>query len=46
MNLHAPFATAKVKSGGTYAQFYQDFIEKTIRQFNKQAISTILDVLS
>ena len=35
MNLHAPFATAKVKSGGTYAQFYQDFIEKTIRNFKK-----------
>ena len=36
MNLHAPFASAKAKSGGTYAQFYQDFIEKTITQFKRK----------
>lgn len=36
MNLHAPFASAKTKSGGTYEQFYKDFIEKTIKEFYKR----------
>jgi hypothetical protein len=39
MNLHAPFASAKAKSGGTYAEFYQDFIQKTITKFKSTYFS-------
>lgn len=36
MNLHAPFATAKTTSGGTYKEFYNQFVKKTIVNFKRQ----------